>query len=207
MATLFLVRHGETTSNITGVYMGWSEEDLNENGYSQVRRLSRRLASLPIADVYTSPLKRAFSTAAILAEPHHLEPKVLDKLIEIRLGDWQGLHRDEIKRRWPHLWKQSRIDPSDIVMPDGESFPEVTARAVRAFYSIVEASSGKPVVMITHDIIIRIVVAHVLGVTNRIYRRLEIDNASLSMVRVEGADLKLIKLNDTAHLEDGKINC
>ncbi len=119
--TILLVRHGQTNANAAGFYMGWSDEDLNESGYTQARRLSARLASLPIASIYTSPLRRAYTTAAILAEPHKLELTVLDDLIEIRLGDWQGLHMDEIKRRWPELWQQSRLDPSELTLPNGAS--------------------------------------------------------------------------------------
>lgn len=131
--TVLLVRHGQTKSNVTGFYMGWSDEDLNDVGYTQVRCLSSRLAGLPIASVYTSPLRRAYNTAAILAEPHQLKLKVFDELTEIQLGDWQGLHIDETKRKWPELWQQSRIDPSELTMPNGESYRQVSERAIQAF--------------------------------------------------------------------------
>jgi len=198
--TVLLVRHGQTDSNITGFYMGWSDEDLNEEGYTQARRLSSRLASLPVASVYTSPLRRAYATAAILAEPHMLAPKVLDDLNEIRLGDWQELHMDEIKRRWPELWQQWRIDPSGVTMPNGESLSEVTERAIRAFRRIVGANRGKQAVIVTHDVIVKVLVAHVLGVPNSIYRRFEISNASLSVIRVINNSSQLAVLNDTSHL-------
>lgn len=199
--TILLVRHAQTESNITGFYMGWSNEDLNKVGYTQARRLSSRLASLPIASVYTSPLRRAYTTAAILAEPHKLEPQVLDDVIEIRLGDWQGLHADEIKRRWPELWWQSRIDPSELTMPNGESLSEVTERAIQAFDRVVGANRGKQAVIVTHDVIVKVLVAHVLGVSNSIYRRFEIANASLSVIRVVNGSSQLAMLNDTSHLE------
>ena len=199
--TVLLARHGQTESNITGFYMGWSNEDINDVGYTQARSLSSRLASLPIASVYTSPLKRTYTTATILAKPHDLELKVLDDLIEIRLGDWEGLHMDEIRQRWPELWQQSRIDPSEITMPNGESFDEVTERAVRAFEAIVVANQGKQVVIVTHDVIIRVVIAHILGVSNSIYRRLEINNASLSVTQITNGRARLITLNETSHLE------
>ena len=199
--TVILVRHGQTSSNVTGFYMGWSDEDLDEIGYTQACRLSSRLARLPIASVYTSPLRRAYATAAILAEPHELGLKVLDDLTEIRLGDWQGLHTDEIKRRWPELWQQSRIDPSELTMPNGESFRQVTERAVRAFETVVGANRGKQAVIVTHDVVIRVLVAHALGVSNSIYRRFEINNASLSVIRVVNSNSQLIRLNDTSHLE------
>ncbi len=199
--TVLLVRHGQTESNTTGFYMGWSDEDLNKVGYAQARSLSARLASLPLASAYTSPLRRAYTTAAVIAKPHDLELNVLDDLVEIRLGDWQGLPMDEIRQRWPELWRQSRVDPSNITMPDGESFQQVTARAVRVLTTVLAANQGRQVVIVTHDIIVRVLVAHVLGVSNSIYRRFEINNASLSVIRVIDGKLRLITLNDTSHLE------
>ncbi|OIP26175.1 MAG: histidine phosphatase family protein [Chloroflexi bacterium CG_4_9_14_3_um_filter_45_9] len=200
-ATVILVRHGQTNSNVTGFFMGWSDEDLNEIGYTQARRLASRLANLPIASVYTSPLRRAYATAAILAESHKLELKVLDDLIEIQLGDWQGLYANEIKRRWPELWQQLRTDPSEVTMPNGESLRQVTERAVRAFETVVRANQDKQALIVTHDVIIRVLVAHALGVPNSIYRRFEINNASLSLIRVDNSNPHLITLNDTSHLE------
>jgi broad specificity phosphatase PhoE len=114
--------------------MGWSEEDLDEVGYGQAHRLASRLAGLPIASVYTSSLKRAFTTASLIAEPHGLEVKPVDDLIEIRLGDWQGLHEGEIEKRWPELWRQSQVDPSGLTMPNGESFGQVAETQLLQFF-------------------------------------------------------------------------
>lgn len=200
ITTILLVRHGQTNANATGFYMGWSDEDLNELGYTQARRLSARFASMPIASIYTSPLRRAYTTAAILAEPHKLGLTVLDDLIEIQLGDWQGLHMDEIKKRWPKLWQQSRTDPSELTMPNGESYMQVTERAVRALKMVAEANRGKQAAIVTHEVIVKVLIAHVLGVSNSIYRRIEVDNASLSLIKVNN-NPQLIKLNDTLHLK------
>ena len=198
--TVFLARHGQTNSNVTGFLMGWSDEDLDDTGYDQARSLSARLASLPLAAVYTSPLQRTYTTATILAKPHGLELKVLDDLIEIKLGEWQGLYIDEVSKRWAELWQRSRDDPSEFTVPGGESFPQVTGRAVRAFQAVVAANQGKQVLIVTHDIIVKLVVAHILGASNSIYRRFEVNNASLSVVRVANGETRLITLNDTSHL-------
>ncbi len=198
--TVLLVRHGQANSNVTGYYMGWSNEDLSETGYTQVRSLSSRLASLPIASVYSSPLQRTCTTATILAKPHGLEVETSDDLIEIQIGDWQGLHIDEVGQRWPELWKQSRIDPSEITMPNGESFQQVTERAIRGFDKIVAANHGKQVIIVSHEIVVKVLIAHALGVSNSIYRRFEINNASLSAIRVIDGKTRLATLNDTSHL-------
>jgi len=201
VTTVLLVRHGRTKSNVAGYYMGWSGEDLDDVGYAQARSLSARLAPLPIASVYTSPLRRTRTTAALLAEPHGLELQLLDNLIEVQLGDWQGLYAYEIRRRWPELWQQSRIDPSELTMPNGESFRQVTERAIQAFKTVVGANRGKQAVIVTHDAVVRVLVAHVLGVSNSIYRRFEIGNASLSVTQATDGGCRLITLNDTSHLE------
>jgi alpha-ribazole phosphatase len=201
MATeVFLVRHGQTNANVGDYYMGWSDEDLNELGYHQAYCLSSRLADLPIAAVYTSPLRRAHTTATIIAEPHQLEVQALPDFIEIQLGDWQGMHRDEIKRKWPQLWRQSRVDPSEVSLPNGESYREVTERAVRCFEKVVEANKDNQIVIVTHDAIIRVLIAHVLGVPNSIYHRISVDNASLSLIRISD-QVQLVVLNDTSHLQ------
>ena len=198
--TVLLVRHGQTESNTNGFYMGQSDEDLTKVGYGQARHLSSRLAGLPIASIYTSPLRRTYATAVILAEPHKLEPRVLDKLIEIDLGDWQGLHMDEINRRWPEFWQQWRIDPSGVVIPNGESLPEVSQRAIPAFHRIVETNQGKQVIIVTHEVIVKVIVANVLSAPNSIYRRFEINNTSLTMIHYLDNKSCLIGLNDVSHL-------
>ena len=199
--TVLLTRHGQTYSNVTGFYVGWSNEDLNDVGYTQARHLSSRLASLPVSAVYTSPLRRTFSTASILAKPHRLEPELLDDLIEIRLGDWEGLHVDEIERRWQELWQQSMTDPTELTMPNGESLREVTDRAIRAFEWVIGGNRGKQALIVTHEVVVKVLVAHVLGVSNSIYRGFEIGNASLSVIRVTNSSCQLATLNDTSHLE------
>lgn len=205
MTSVFLVRHGQTQSNTTGHYMGSSSEDLNATGYTQARRLSRRLSTLQLSSVYTSPLHRAHTTAAVIAEPHHLEPKPLDALVEINLGEWEGLRMDEIRQKWPDLWRQWRLDPSQLTMPGGEGLSDVTARSVRAFENIVEANEGQQSVVVTHDVVVKVLVAHVLGASNGIYRSFEIANASLTEVRALKGRFQLITLNDTSHLEESAV--
>jgi probable phosphoglycerate mutase len=198
--TVLLVRHAQTNSNLSGFYMGWSNEDLNDVGYKQARRLSSRLASLPIASVYSSPLRRVFATSEIICEPLNLEPIVLDELIEIQLGDWQGLLMDEIKRRWPELWQQWRNDPSGMTIPNGESLEGVTERAILALQRMVAANRDQHIIIVTHDVIVKVSVAHILGVSNSIYRKFEIGNASLSVIRISDTRSRLVMLNDTSHL-------
>ena len=84
--TVLLVRHGQTTSNVTGRYMGWIDEDLSEEGVWQAEQLSHRLEGRSIAAAYSSPLRRAYRTAEIIATPHSLSVSTVEGLGEIRIG-------------------------------------------------------------------------------------------------------------------------
>jgi len=199
--TLLVVRHAQTLSNITGRYMGWIDEDLSEEGVWQAERLSQRLSRWPIAAVYSSPLKRTARTAEIVAAPHSLPVQRLEELGEIRLGAWEGMFADEIEAKFLNLWRAWKRDPSDIQMPGGESLSQVQQRAIAAFKSITQVNQGQQVLMVTHDIIVRLLVAYCLNVNTSIYRRLEVANASLTVIQVINGDCRLRLLNDTGHLE------
>ena len=199
-ATVLLVRHGQTNSNSAGFYMGRSPEGLTDLGYTQARLLSSRLASLPVAAVYTSPLKRACATAAVIAEPHRLRLKIVDELTEIDVGEWQGRHVTDIAERWPEIWRRWQEDPSAITMPGGESLADVAERIVRAFHGIVRDCEGKQAVIVAHEGVLKTLIAYIMGAPNSIYRGFEMGNASLSVVKITDGRFRLASLNDTAHL-------
>jgi broad specificity phosphatase PhoE len=108
----------------------------------------------------------------------------LDDLTEIHSGEWQGLHKDEIKRKWPEIWGRWRNDPSAVTIPDGESLEVVTERAIRAITHIVDTQKDKLSLIVTHEVIIKVLVAHVLQASNNIYRRFRINHNSISFLTI-----------------------
>ena len=200
-ATLILVRHGQTDWNVNGRYMGWMDENLNQEGVQQAERLAQRLDWWPISAVYSSPLKRAVRTADIVAKPHSIAVQTIEELGEMRIGAWEGMFAGDIAAKYPELWKTWRTNPGDFRMPGGESLGEVCERAIRAFGVIMDESEGKMVLAVTHDVVVKLLVAHCLGVSLNIYRRLEVGNASITVMERDGVKLRLRVLNDTSHLE------
>lgn len=198
---MILVRHGQTDWNVKARYMGWLDEGLNGEGVRQAERLARRLDRRPISAVYSSPLSRALRTAEIIAEPHSLAVQTMPELGEMRLGDWEGMYAGDIAARYPELWKTWRANPGDFRMPRGESLGEVRERAASAFDRIMEGAEGGMVLAVTHEVVVRLLVAQCLGVSSGIYRRLEVGNASMTIIERDGGRLKLKMMNDTGHLE------
>lgn len=200
-ATLILVRHGQTDWNVNARYMGWIDEGLNPEGQRQAERLARRLDRWPISAIYSSPLARALRTAQIIAGPHSLPVQTMPELGEMRIGDWEGMLAVEIAARYPELWRTWRASPGDFRMPSGESLGEVAERAAAAFVRIMDGAEGTMALAVTHDVVVRLLVARCLGVSHAIYRRLEVGNASMTIIERDGARLRLKVMNDTCHLE------
>ncbi|HEX6221325.1 MAG TPA: histidine phosphatase family protein, partial [Acidimicrobiia bacterium] len=93
---LTLIRHGQTRANVEGRWQGRGDWDLDDVGHRQAEALGEWYGRYPT--VYTSPLKRATSTAQRVA----LNGSVaVDDLMEIHMGEWEGLTTDEILKRWP----------------------------------------------------------------------------------------------------------
>ncbi len=66
MKKFILFRHGETDLNAKKIFQGCGvDADLNENGRQQALELKEVLKPYKIQCVYTSPLKRAVSTASL----------------------------------------------------------------------------------------------------------------------------------------------
>ena len=62
---IYLVRHGQTNSNLTSIY-NYVNEDINENGIKQAEELKEKIKDIDYDIVICSPLKRALHTAKII---------------------------------------------------------------------------------------------------------------------------------------------
>ncbi|UCH50427.1 MAG: histidine phosphatase family protein, partial [Chloroflexota bacterium] len=89
---------------------------------------------------------------------------------------------------------------SEIAIPNGESLTEVTERATPVFRRIVETNEGKQIMIVAHEVIVKVIVANVLGAPNSIYRRFEVGNTSLTVIHYLDNKPRLIGLNDISHL-------
>jgi len=136
--TLLLARHGETDWNRDGRFQGHADRPLNELGRRQAIELANRLGGDGVTAVYTSDLRRAHGTAAVIASRLDLPLHRHAGLREIDVGAWSGLTRDEIAERFP--------DSYGIWRAGGEP-PEWETRAalmVRVGAAIIEIAAAQP---------------------------------------------------------------
>jgi len=150
MTTILLARHGETEWNRIGRYQGWADPTLNETGREQARSLAAQLRSTPIDAVYSSDLRRAHETAEIVAEPHGVPVVVEPGLREVNVGEWSGLTRAEVERRFPGGER-----------PGGETREQHAARVLAAAERIARAHPGERVLLVSHGGTMRALRMHV----------------------------------------------
>lgn len=200
MTQLFLIRHGENDYTRTGRLAGWTPGvGLNEIGRRQALALAEKLKAVPLVAIYSSPLERARETAAPLAEAKKLEVQIVAGLGEVRYGQWQGKSLKRLART--RLWRTVQGLPSAMQFPEGETFRSVQSRAVDAVEALVRTHPKDPIAVFSHGDVIKLVVAHYLGLPLDLFQRLMIATASITILRLGQGQPALIKLNETSGVE------
>jgi len=200
MSTIILVRHGENDWVKKNRLAGWIEGvHLNKNGRAQAVAATERLSHLPVKAVYSSPVTRCMETAEPIAAAHHLEIIPLADVGEVRYGDWEG---EKIKTLAKNkLWFIVQFFPSRMRFPNGESFNEVQFRAVQALEKLAQQHPEDMVVVVSHADLIKLVLAHYLGVHIDLFQRLTIAPASISVVTLPASGtVRVGRINDDGPL-------
>lgn len=216
---LVLVRHGLSSFNVEHRIQGRDDlSALTPEGVEQALATGRALADLPLHAVYSSPLRRAADTCRHLLSSHGqaIEPQLSDRLLEIDLEPWSGLRRDELRQRFPQqeaLWRRAphtleleradgrRYNPLAELLAQADSFREQLLDQ----YSEALHGTDATVLVVGHNAILRCLVLALLSLNGEGFRRLRLDNASVSVLnlsRQDGGDVQvqLESLNSTAHL-------
>lgn len=152
MNHLYWVRHGENRANLTKEFSHRKVDySLTPKGVLQAQQTARAFAGQPIYALYTSPLKRAVETAAILGEHLGLVPIVMEEFRELNVGDLEGQPVSAA------LWAQhDRIFHAWVggdytcAFPGGEDYPTLLRRMTTGLESIFAGLEGKNVIIVGH---------------------------------------------------------
>lgn len=145
MIDIYLCRHGRTTLNAEGRLRGRLNPDLDMVGRTEARGLAEQLAKLAPTRIVSSPLKRATQTAEPIATAAGLNVELDGRLIDRAFGEADGEIAADMVRRFGNLGK----------VPGAEQSSDVATRASEALNEIAASSPTGPVIVITHDSVIR----------------------------------------------------
>jgi broad specificity phosphatase PhoE len=195
LQTICLVRHGETAWSRSGQHTGLTDLPLTEQGEQNARWLRERLADLPFAAVFKSPLQRASRTCE-LAGFGAVAREDRD-LVEWNYGNYEGLRSDEIHAQQPD-WQLFRDG-----CPGGESPAQVAARADAVIKRM--RSIHGDALLFSSGHFLRMLAVRWLGLEPVNGRFFALDPASVSLLGSEHAvSQPVIQFwNDTRHIVDG----
>jgi probable phosphoglycerate mutase len=200
---LYLVRHGETDSNVREILHGSTDVPLNSLGISQADLIAYRLQQLDRLDqLYTSPLQRARRTAEAIARKTGLPVQVHPGLAEMHFGSAEGAHFHEIPDRFPAEFSRFLdYDDLDVRYPDGESRGEFLDRVRRTLDEIVAKHTSEHIVVVAHGGFIAAALGLILEEQPGDWRRYSIANCSLTHLTYESEGPVAQLINDVVHLE------
>ena len=193
MITLFLIRHGMCDPVGHAIAGRTPGVHLNEEGRRSAAALAERLAAYPILTVHSSPLERAVETAQPLAARVGVPVELAPGLTELDFGAWTGRTLEELRPLpgW-RIWNEAR---GSARIPGGESMAEVLSRALEWVESARQRPGEGIVAAVTHGDVIRALLTHFLDMPVDRLLRLEIEPASVSVIRWEGDEPRLLALN------------
>ncbi len=202
MLELYLIRHGQSTSNKEGRIQGQQDVLLSEEGLGQAKKLAQRLKNISFDQIYTSDLQRAKQTALCVYPEHKL---ISDKrLREINLGDFEGRLWDELNDQERKQFSVFHTGPYDTPVPGGESSDDLRFRATAWLESL--PSDGR-VAAFTHGGLIVSILQSILGrPKERHWQDQEgwgfwIENTSITELKISSGYKTIARVSDAAHLE------
>lgn len=200
MTTILLIRHAVNDYVKTGKLAGWTPEvHLNDEGKAQAEALGKRLADAPIKHIYASPLERTMETAEAIRQHHpHLTIEHNLDIAEVRYGDWEGMAISALRGR--KMWEVVQEYPSRASFPNGETMRGVQVRAVNGIESFVARHPGEMIAVVSHADIIKMVMAHYLGIHLDNFQRIVISPASISTLMLGHSRPFVASMNDMAHV-------
>jgi broad specificity phosphatase PhoE len=164
VCALYLVRHGQSQANVDRLF--GLDSPLTEEGTNQARNLAATLKSIHFDAVFSSELIRAKQTAEVIALERKLAVGTKALLREKHWGSLEGKLKDDVRRDLKHLFDAAKTMPDAErakykIVPDMENEEEMMSRYITALREIAVAYTGKTVLVVSHQTIMRTFLMHI----------------------------------------------
>lgn len=191
---LYLIRHGETILNKSGVYYGGMDCPLNNVGIAQAKELEKRLKG-KFDVVISSPLSRAMDTTKIISGLPTEDIIIDEGLKEIDFGIWEGLHYKDISSQYENEWNEWVNDWKNVAPPKGESFSEQYNRVNDSIRSVLKTHKNKKIMIVSHQGSLRIIASILLNMEDRGYWNFAFEHGTYSLFEVTDQHVTIRKIN------------
>lgn len=200
---IYLIRHGQTDWNIAGKIQGTHDIPLNETGRGQALKLAEAMDTRPVAKIFSSPLKRAANTAAVIGERQNTEICSMKQLVEVEFGKWEGLTWAEIQKEYPEEFKGWTVKPEMVSPPGGEVLEHIQGRCIGAWNEIRKITAGmEDVAIVSHGATLKHLFSFMMGYDTKKDPGI-VENASITTLAFNPVteEFLLLERNESSHLK------
>ena len=193
MLKLYVVRHGQSETNLAGVYCGWGQVSLTEKGFADAAKAGELLKGIPFKKVYASDLIRAIQTCQTALPGAEFEQTPL--LREVGVGSLLCMSRAESMEQYGDLHKQ-RVSARDFTAYGGENTKMQFDRVAEFMATLEKSDVDGNVAVFCHEGTVKCMLGYVLQ-TVIPWNRYLVDNGSVSVFIWDGKVWKLQSWNVT----------
>lgn len=213
MTKVYLIRHGKTEWNLQSRYQGaHGDSPLLPQSYQEIELLADSLRTVEFAHAYASPLKRARVTAQKLIQ--HLDQPIRltidSRLMEFNLGQMEGMHFDDVAKKWPEELNNFRHHPDryDETATGSESFAQVIDRVGSAVKEFCRLNPDSNILIVSHGAALNATINALIGTTMpHLKDRGGLSNTSTTILDTTDAEhFTLEQWNDTSYLHKTKVD-
>ncbi|ODN30916.1 histidine phosphatase family protein [Fervidobacterium thailandense] len=193
---IYLVRHASTPWNEQGLWQGVVDTELSERGILEAKRVAEFFKGRKIDLIVSSPMRRAFQTAQIIAQEIGYNGELMtdERLRECEIRLWNGMTTDELLKTYPKEFFEW-FNNLDSNLDGVESLRSVQERMYEFVESLMLQFPIDDVIIVSHAIALRMLISRVLGITPPNHINFGLDNASVSILESNSKKLRVTLLN------------
>lgn len=196
MPLFLFLRHGQAKNNVERILAGRTKGfPLTELGIQQAEQIGNFLKHFNISKIYCSPVERAEHTAKIVGDSVGLNCTVDERLTEIDMGSFSGMHYDEMFKKHGNVFLKF-YQGHPIIETNGlETFTNVKKRVLDMVDHCLKEHVGETVLLVTHMDPIKSMISTILQPKPETLYEMVIRNASLTILKNEQPGFSMVAIN------------
>lgn len=199
---VYLTRHGATQWNKEGRMQGWQDSNLTQKGVDNAKKLGESLYDIDFDYIYCSPLGRALDTAKYIRGDKNTQIIIIESLKEMGFGKWEGMDYENIKELYEKQQFNFWNKPHLYEPVEGESFDELIHRVKKAFYDIINNTSGENILIVTHTAVIKAIYSIIKNYSlENFWCKPFMYDTCLTVLEVGDKKIEIILEADISHLD------
>ncbi|RMH80635.1 MAG: histidine phosphatase family protein [Acidobacteria bacterium] len=199
MRHLYLLRHAQSEYNEKGIFQGRLDSDLTPLGFVQARLSAQELQNKGIEVIYSSPQRRAYKTALVIADVLGLDVHVDERIREMSFGDYEGRRFWAIMEEEGERLRAWLSNPVKNPLPTQEDMGKFEER-VRSFLRDVIDTPHQNLLIVAHGGTLHAIVCLSLGLGLENLWNVHMDNTGLTVLKYNDGRFELKNLNKLCHM-------